>query len=290
MPLTERPLVTTQGLAAQKRRTGRHRTARRPSRPLRLAGVAAALATAGAVGVTPGAVSATTTHGPKSLDQAGIDSMSFARVERQRLTSRDSIRVGLNPVNKKLQQATAAKQAKARAARITELQTQARQRAAALAAAKKLAAAKRAAQIAARKKALEAAKPRVKLMVSGYHITATFGQGGGRWASGHTGLDFAAPIGTRIGAVMAGEVISAEFAGAFGRRVEVRHANGTVTWYCHMSEFTVSVGDHVDAGDQVGAVGMTGNTTGPHLHFEVHPGGGDAIDPMPWLRAQGLNP
>jgi murein DD-endopeptidase MepM/ murein hydrolase activator NlpD len=193
-------------------------------------------------------------------------------------------------VNKKLQQATAAKQAKARAARIATLQTQTRRRAAALAAARKLAAAKRAAQIAARKKALEAAKPRVKMMVKGYHITATFGQGGGRWANNHTGLDFAAPIGTRIGAVMAGEVISAEFAGAYGRRVEVRHANGTVTWYCHMSEFTVSVGDHVDAGDQVGAVGVTGNTTGPHLHFEVHPGGGVAIDPMPWLHEQGLNP
>jgi murein DD-endopeptidase MepM/ murein hydrolase activator NlpD len=282
MPLTERPLVTTQGLAARKRRTGRHRTARRPARPLRLAGVAAALATAGAVGVTPGAVSATT-NGPTTVDQARIDSMSFARVDRQRLASRDSIRVGLNPMSKKLQQATAAKQARARAARITQLQAQARQRAAALAAAKKLAAAKRAAQIAA-------AKPRAKLMVSGYHITATFGQGGGRWASNHTGLDFAAPIGTRIGAVMAGQVISAEFAGAFGRRVEIRHANGTVTWYCHMSEFTVSVGDHVGAGDQVGAVGMTGNTTGPHLHFEVHPGGGDAINPMPWLRAQSLNP
>ncbi len=89
---------------------------------------------------------------------------------------------------------------------------------------------------------------------------------------------------------MAGEVISAEFAGAFGRRVEIRHANGTVTWYCHMSEFTVSVGDRVGAGDQVGSVGMTGNTTGPHLHFEVHPGGGDAVDPYPWLRDHGLNP
>jgi murein DD-endopeptidase MepM/ murein hydrolase activator NlpD len=284
MPLIERPLVSTQGSAAQKlssvrrsaRRTGRHRSARRTPGPRKLAGVAAALATAGAVGVSPGAVSASTTPGPTTLDQARMDSISVTRIDRQRFATRDSIRVGLNPVNKKLQQATAAKQARARAARITQLQTQARRRAAALAAAKK--------------KALEAARPRVKLMVSGYHITATFGQAGGRWARDHTGLDFAAPIGTRVGAVMAGEVISAEFDGAYGRRVEVRQANGTVTWYCHMSEFTVSVGDKVDAGDQVGSVGMTGNTTGPHLHFEVHPGGGSAIDPMPWLREQGLHP
>jgi murein DD-endopeptidase MepM/ murein hydrolase activator NlpD len=57
-----------------------------------------------------------------------------------------------------------------------------------------------------------------------------------------------------------------------------------------MSAFTVSVGAKVNAGDQVGAIGVTGNTTGPHLHFEVLPGGGTAIDPEPWLRAHGLNP
>ena len=74
------------------------------------------------------------------------------------------------------------------------------------------------------------------------------------------------------------------------RLLGYRHADGTVTSYSHMSAFTVSVGDTVAAGDQVGAIGVTGNTTGPHVHFEVLPGGGDPIDPEPWLREHGLNP
>ena len=287
--------MSPQGSAAPKpgairrpvRTTGRHRAAtRRSPGPRKLFGITAALAAAGAVTVTPGAAStATTAPGTTALDQARLDSISVARIERSRLATRDAARVGLNPLNDK--DAIAQKQAKDRAAKLSQLQAQTRRRAAAMAQAKKLAAAKRAAEA----KKLEAAPTNaVKLMVSGYHITATFNQAGGRWAHNHTGLDFAAPIGTRVGAVMAGEVISAEFAGAFGRRVEVRHADGTVTWYCHMSEFTVSVGDRVAAGDRVGSVGMTGNTTGPHLHFEVHPDGGDAIDPYPWLRDHGLNP
>ena len=57
-----------------------------------------------------------------------------------------------------------------------------------------------------------------------------------------------------------------------------------------MEEFDVSVGDSVQAGTMVGRIGMTGNTTGPHVHFEVLPGGGAPIDPEPWLRKHGLNP
>ena len=143
---------------------------------------------------------------------------------------------------------------------------------------------------AAEKKARESAT-RCEIMVTGYHITATFGQGGSRWAHNHTGLDFAAPMGTPIHSVMKGVVIFADWAGPYGRQVQVRHEDGTVTWYNHMSKFSVSVGETVYAGDQVGAIGMTGNTTGPHLHFEVHPDGGSAVDPDPWLRNHcGLNP
>jgi murein DD-endopeptidase MepM/ murein hydrolase activator NlpD len=90
---------------------------------------------------------------------------------------------------------------------------------------------------------------------------------------------------------MKGVVIFADWAGPYGRQVQVRHEDGTVTWYNHMSKFSVTVGETVYAGDQVGAVGMTGNTTGPHMHFEVHPDGGAAIDPDPWLRNHcGLDP
>ncbi len=129
------------------------------------------------------------------------------------------------------------------------------------------------------------------MMITDYRITATFGQAGGRWARVHTGTDFAADLGTPIRSVMKGEVVGAESAGAYGRQVRVRHEDGTETWYNHMSKFSVSVGETVYAGDQVGAVGMSGNTTGPHLHFEVRPGGGDPINPIPWLRNHcGLNP
>jgi murein DD-endopeptidase MepM/ murein hydrolase activator NlpD len=70
--------------------------------------------------------------------------------------------------------------------------------------------------------------------------------------------------------------------------VKVRHADGTVTSYSHMSAFDVSVGDTVTPGEQVGAIGMTGNTTGPHLHFEVLLGGDNQVDPEPWLRDHGV--
>jgi murein DD-endopeptidase MepM/ murein hydrolase activator NlpD len=134
------------------------------------------------------------------------------------------------------------------------------------------------------------ARARIVLPVAGYHLTARFNQGGSRWAHRHTGLDFAAPIGTPIRSVMAGVVTQARFAGAYGRQVKVRHSDGTVTSYGHMSRFSVSVGRAVAAGSQVGAVGVTGNTTGPHVHFEVRPGGGAPIDPLPWLRRHGLRP
>ncbi|WP_329484392.1 M23 family metallopeptidase [Kribbella sp. NBC_01484] len=218
-----------------------------------------------------------------SLDNGQLSGITTARIQARQLATRDSSRVQLagNDTNKK--QAAAAQLAKARAAKLTATQALTTKRATALAAAKAKA-------DADAKKARESAT-RCEIMVTGYHITATFGQGGTRWAHNHTGLDFAAPMGTPIHSVMKGVVIFADWAGPYGRQVQVRHEDGTVTWYNHMSKFSVSVGETVYAGDQVGAIGMTGNTTGPHLHFEVHPDGGEAIDPTPWLRNHcGLDP
>ncbi|RKS69346.1 murein DD-endopeptidase MepM/ murein hydrolase activator NlpD [Motilibacter peucedani] len=124
--------------------------------------------------------------------------------------------------------------------------------------------------------------------VERYTLTAHFGEGGGLWSHGHTGQDFAAPTGTPVKAAGAGVVVSTERAGAYGNRIVLHHSDGTETWYCHLSAFQVEPGDAVEAGQVIGRVGSTGNTTGPHLHFEVRPGGGDAIDPMPWLRAHGV--
>ncbi len=125
----------------------------------------------------------------------------------------------------------------------------------------------------------------VRPVTGGYRITAGFGDRSGLWGSGrHTGLDFACPVGTSVHAVAAGIVIAAGFDGAYGNRLEVRHADGTVTTYNHLSSITVH-GGRVGAGEVIGRVGSTGNTTGAHLHLEVLQGG-SLVDPARWLSAR----
>jgi murein DD-endopeptidase MepM/ murein hydrolase activator NlpD len=128
------------------------------------------------------------------------------------------------------------------------------------------------------------------LPVVGYHLTGRFGDVSGLWNSFHTGLDFAAPEGTEIHSIGPGVVISTAYDGAFGNKTVVELDDGTVLWYCHQNEFGVEPGQRVKPGDLIGYVGSTGNTTGPHLHLEVHPGGGDAIDPELWLPEHHLHP
>jgi murein DD-endopeptidase MepM/ murein hydrolase activator NlpD len=252
---------------------------------------AALAAAAGAVGFSHSSLASPTQANSAvnlaalSMDNGQLSGITTARIQARQLATRDSSRVQLavTDTTRNKKQAAATQLAKARAAKLTATQALTTKRANALALAKAKA-------DEAERKARESAS-RCEIMISGYRITATFGQGGTRWARNHTGTDFAAPIGTKISSVMKGVVIFADWAGPYGRQVQVRHEDGTVTWYNHMSKFSVSVGETVYAGDQVGAVGMTGNTTGPHLHFEVHPDGGDAVDPMPWLRDHcGLNP
>jgi murein DD-endopeptidase MepM/ murein hydrolase activator NlpD len=130
------------------------------------------------------------------------------------------------------------------------------------------------------------------LPVRKYHISATFGQNGDRWASFHHGLDFAAPAGTPVRAVGAGRIIAAGWSdSAYGNRIKVRHNTGTVTLYAHLSGFERTRG-RVRPGEVIGYVGATGNATGPHLHLEVRPRGGDlssSIDPGRWLERHGLD-
>ncbi|MEZ4365270.1 MAG: peptidoglycan DD-metalloendopeptidase family protein [Kofleriaceae bacterium] len=87
--------------------------------------------------------------------------------------------------------------------------------------------------------------------------------------SHHAGLDLAAPTGTPVEAAAAGVVVRAESAGTYGNLVVLRHPDGLETRYAHLSAIAVATGQHVRAGDTVGAVGATGRATGPHLHFEV---------------------
>ncbi|MGW3292091.1 transglycosylase family protein [Streptomyces sp. NPDC001002] len=118
-----------------------------------------------------------------------------------------------------------------------------------------------------------------------YHAT------GSSWSKGyHTGVDFPVPTGTSVKAVGAGKVVTAGWGGSFGYQVVLRHADGRYTQYAHLSAISVRAGQSVGEGQRLGRSGSTGNTTGPHLHFEVRtgPGFGTDIDPVAYLRAGGV--
>jgi murein DD-endopeptidase MepM/ murein hydrolase activator NlpD len=115
-----------------------------------------------------------------------------------------------------------------------------------------------------------------------YEIGTPFGQSGAMWATGvHTGQDFPAAVGTTVRAVTSG-VVRVEHPAWAGNLVRVDHGNGLETLYAHLSRIDVTDGQQVRAGQQIGAVGTEGNSTGPHLHFEVRLGG-DPVNPMPFL-------
>ncbi|GFH38125.1 M23 family metallopeptidase [Streptomyces pacificus] len=114
---------------------------------------------------------------------------------------------------------------------------------------------------------------------------------GAMWSSGyHTGVDFVAPTGTSVKAVGPGAVVSAGWSGAYGNEVVIKHDDGTYSQYAHLSQLSVSSGEAVTGGRQIGLSGSTGNSTGPHLHFEVRtgPGYGSDIDPLAYLRRHGV--
>ena len=136
------------------------------------------------------------------------------------------------------------------------------------------------------------------LPLANYSVAARFGQVGS-WSRYHTGFDFSAPVGTPIRAADSGTVTNAGSGSASGRAgtyVTIKHADGTSSLYAHMSSVAVSVGQQVSGGAQIGNVGMTGRSFGPHCHFEIYPAGitpGDvyrAVNPETWLQARGLNP
>jgi len=148
-----------------------------------------------------------------------------------------------------------------------------------------LAAAAEAARVAEEaRKAAEAAKPKYARPGTG-RITSAFGP---RWGRLHTGLDIAAGMGAPIMAAAAGTVISSGNEGGYGYAVRIQHPDGTTTLYAHNSRLLVRAGQKVEAGQQIAKEGSSGNSTGPHVHFEVRIGG-KPIDPRDWLRDRGVN-
>lgn len=138
---------------------------------------------------------------------------------------------------------------------------------------------------AARKERL---RPKFALPVAQHGLSAYYGQAGINWMSQHSGIDFPVSYGTPVMAATDG-VVSTKWNSAYGNMAIVTAKDGTETWYCHLSTHKISNGP-VKAGDTIAFSGNSGNSTGPHLHFEVRPGGGSAIDPLSWLRSHGLDP
>ncbi|AIV32890.1 MULTISPECIES: M23 family metallopeptidase [Streptomyces] len=128
--------------------------------------------------------------------------------------------------------------------------------------------------------------------VAGGTVGTPYHQSGSMWSSGyHTGTDFVVPTGTSLKAVGAGTVVSAGWGGAYGNQVVIKLDEGHYAQYAHLSSLSVSAGQTVTAGQQVGLSGATGNVTGPHLHFEIRttPDYGSDIDPLAFLRSHGVS-
>ncbi|MGW5738132.1 MULTISPECIES: M23 family metallopeptidase [Streptomyces] len=128
--------------------------------------------------------------------------------------------------------------------------------------------------------------------ISGSYVSTGYQTGGAMWSSGsHTGIDFHAASGTSVHAVGSGTVVEAGWGGAYGNNVVIKMNDGTYTQYGHMSSLGVTVGQAVTPGQQIGLSGSTGNSSGPHLHFEARTGEdyGTDIDPISYLRSHGVN-
>jgi murein DD-endopeptidase MepM/ murein hydrolase activator NlpD len=286
--------------ATPRQRGAKPRTSTILSLPTLVGATALTLAAAGALTVSTSQADSPTVLRPAARDSLaqpvaldGASSISRAALlaGRERAVSRDSRR--------QVRQSVAARSLQSAAER------QARKRDAALA------------QIAAgaRTQARLIARNAWQLPVStgAYHLTSRFGECSALWSNCHTGLDFAAPDGTPIRAIANGTITETASAGAYGNRTIQTLEDGTQVWYCHQSSFSAEVGDRVTAGEVIGAVGSTGNSTGPHLHFEIRPdtgaagatdaaavpvdaeasadaSAGEPVDPFTALREHGLNP
>lgn len=146
------------------------------------------------------------------------------------------------------------------------------------------------AQSAAAKQAASWVSP-----VKKYTKSASFAQAGGMWQSTHSGQDFAVASGTQVVAAHGGTVVKAGGNGAgdgpaYGNAIVIKHGNGTYSQYAHLSRIDVKIGQVVKTGQEIAKSGNTGNSSGPHLHFEIRTTAnyGTAVDPVAFLRAKGL--
>ncbi|MFC8509435.1 M23 family metallopeptidase [Streptomyces sp. NPDC057411] len=251
------------------RATGKHRgPSRLARRGVGIAGVAT-LATTGVIGTLASPALAADTE-PASPEDTGLTQVVTAESLADRVDAQAAAQ------EKEAVEAAARVKAAAEAKRKAEAR------------AKEIRAAKERAAREAERKRLAS----FQLPVAGSYVTTGYKTGGSLWSSGsHSGIDFHAAYGSTVVAVGSGTVVEAGWGGAYGNNIVIKMNDGTYTQYGHLSSIGVYVGQHVTPGEQIGVSGSSGNSTGPHLHFEARtsPEYGSDINPISYLRARGVN-
>ncbi|MEV7602700.1 M23 family metallopeptidase [Kitasatospora sp. NPDC089797] len=134
----------------------------------------------------------------------------------------------------------------------------------------------------------EPVKPKVVMPVARHGLGELFGANGTHWANRHTGIDFPVDGGSEVYAVQDG-TIRTQWNPFYGYMSILKMSDGTEAWMCHLRAYKVRKGP-VKQGDVIAFVGSSGNSTGPHLHFEIRPQNSGPVDPLPWFLANGLDP
>lgn len=264
-PVVDKPVVGRRRASAPARRSPLLRSL--PSAPILLGVTALAISAGGAVSASDTDLAGQVTS---STSAAAAGTMGIAQAAP--LTSRDAV---VSRDSRRDARADAANQELIEAA-----EAQAKEQHAAL----------KAFAQAAEKQSAKIRENQWVLPLESYRISATFGASSYLWSSVHTGLDMSAPSGTAIRAIANGVITETGYDGSYGNKTVLTLEDGTELWFCHQTSIDVSVGDTVRGGEVIGTVGSTGNSTGPHLHLEVRPGGSDPVDPFTALLEHGVTP
>jgi murein DD-endopeptidase MepM/ murein hydrolase activator NlpD len=264
-PVVDKPVVGKRRASAPARRSPLLRSL--PSAPILLGVTALAISAGGAVSASDTDLAGQVTS---STSSAAAGTVGIA--QHAPLTGRDAV---VSRDSRRDARADAANQELIEAA-----EAQAKEQHAAL----------KAFAQAAEKQSAKIRENQWVLPLESYRISATFGASSYLWSSVHTGLDMSAPSGTAIRAIANGVITETGYDGSYGNKTVLTLEDGTELWFCHQTSIDVSVGDTVRGGEVIGTVGSTGNSTGPHLHLEVRPGGGDPVDPFTALLEHGVTP
>ncbi|WP_326653085.1 MULTISPECIES: M23 family metallopeptidase [unclassified Streptomyces] len=251
------------------RATGKHRAPSRMTRKKANIAAVAALATTGVIGTLASPALAADT-GAATVEDTGLTQIVAADSLAEQIADQAAAQKeeAAEAVAKAKAEAEAKRKAEARAKEAREAK-------------------ERAARAAERKRLNSFVAP-----ISHSYVSTGYKSGGAIWSSGsHTGIDFHAASGTTVHAVGSGTVVEAGWGGAYGNNIVIKMKDGSYTQYGHLSSIGVSVGQSVTPGQQIGLSGATGNTTGPHLHFEARtsPEYGSDINPVAYLRAHGVS-